>query len=109
MQTYTAYFIGDKFILKTEVYNEVIYMKIKRMPESKRVILSRIPRGECFMILEDFDINEDDCVNEGDLFLCVGNSTIKDRTQAVKLEFGSLYDLPNTLFVEKVNAHIVCE
>ena len=104
----TAYFIEDKNNLKVEVYVEVIQMKIKKRPDEKRVTLQRIPRGECFMILEDFG-TEDEYLDEGDLFLCVGNSKTKDHTQAVKLEFGSLYDLPNSLLVEKVNAHIICE
>ena len=83
-------------------------MQIKKRPESKRVKLSNISRGECFMLLEDFSIDEDECLDEFDLLLCIEYDG-KDKTKVVELEHGCIYSLPNTLTVEKIKAHIVCE
>lgn len=83
-------------------------MQIKKRPESKRVKLSNISRGECFMLLEEFSIDGEGYLDEFDLFLCIEYDG-QDKTKVVDLEHGYIYSLPNTILVEKVKAHIVCE
>lgn len=81
-------------------------MKIKKYPEATIVELRDIVKGNCFSLTDEcFDWDE------GEIFMLCDDVPIgtEGSMRVVHLETGCIDKFYQEIFVQRVNAHIVCE